>query len=155
PKQGLKQLADNTVCTLTISQDVTKEGPWWLWPIDEERGGMNAKFDEEWTLRALCAQRSPDALFVRGAAQQQARASCFACPVRLECLVDALDNRIQYGVWGGMTERERRALLRRAPSVESWRSTLEDVDPNELTTVIGQRWPAPRPRRRATAAEGA
>lgn len=116
---------------------------------------MNAKFDEEWTLRALCAQRSPDELFVRGAAQRQAREICFDCPVRLECLVDALDNRIQYGVWGGMTERERRALLRRAPSVESWRSTLEDVDPNELTTVIGQRWPAPRPRRRATAAEGA
>src|SRR5699024_3804904 len=98
---------------------------------------MITKFDEEWTLRAWSAQRSPDELFVRGAAQRQAREICFDCPVRLECLVDALDNRIQYGVWGGMTERERRALLRRAPSVESWRSTLEDVDPNELTTVIG------------------
>src|SRR5699024_4840324 len=117
--------------------------------------GMNAKFDEEWTLRALCAQRSPDELFVRGAAQRQAREICFDCPVRLECLVDARGERIQDGVWGGMTGRARRALLRRAPSVESWRSTLEDVDPNELTAVIGQRWPAPRPRRRATAAEGA
>src|SRR5699024_9206208 len=95
PKQGLKQRADNTVCTLTISQDVTKEGPWWLWPLDEERWGMHAKFDEEWTLRALCAQRSPDELFVRGAAQRQAREICFDCPVRWECLVDALDNRIQ------------------------------------------------------------
>src|SRR5699024_7426067 len=116
---------------------------------------MNAKFDEEWTLRALCAQRSPDELFVRGAAQRQAREICFDCPVRLECLGDALDNRIQYGVWGGMRERERRALLRRGPPAESWRSTVEDVDPNELSTAIGQRWPAPRPRRRATAAEGA
>ncbi len=109
---------------------------------------MNAKFDEEWTLRAACAKRSPDELFVQGAAQRQAREVCFECPVRLECLVDALDNRIQYGVWGGMTERERRALLRRAPSVESWRSTLDDVDRDEITEEIGRRWPAPRPRRR-------
>jgi len=109
---------------------------------------MNAKFDEEWTLRAACAKRSPDELFVQGAAQRQAREVCFACPVRLECLVDALDNRIQYGVWGGMTERERRALLRRAPSVESWRTTLDDVDRDEITAEIGRRWPAPRPRRR-------
>lgn len=111
---------------------------------------MNAKFDEEWTLRAACAKRSPDELFVQGAAQRQAREVCFECPVRLECLVDALDNRIQYGVWGGMTERERRALLRRAPSVESWRTTLDDVDRDEITEEIGRRWPAPRPRRRTS-----
>ena len=110
---------------------------------------MNAKFDEEWTLRAACAKRSPDELFVQGAAQRQAREVCFDCPVRLECLVDALDNRIQYGVWGGMTERERRALLRRAPTVESWRSTLDGVDRTEITEEIGRRWPAPRPRRRS------
>jgi len=35
-------------------------------------------------------------------------------------LSDALDNRVEFGVWGGMTERERRALLRRRPEVESW-----------------------------------
>lgn len=117
-------------------------------PLNVERWRMNAKFDEEWTLRAACAQRSPDELFVQGAAQRQAREVCFDCPVRLECLVDALDNRIQYGVWGGMTERERRALLRRAPAVESWRSTLDGVDRDEITEEIGRRWPAPRPRRR-------
>lgn len=117
-------------------------------PLNVERWGMNAKFDEEWTLRAACAKRSPDDLFVQGAAQRQAREVCFDCPVRLECLVDALDNRIQYGVWGGMTERERRALLRRAPLVESWRSTLDGVDRDEITAEIGRRWPAPRPRRR-------
>ena len=121
-------------------------------PLNVERWGMNATFDEEWTLRAACAKRSPDELFVQGAAQRQAREVCFDCPVRLECLVDALDNRIQYGVWGGMTERERRALLRRAPAVESWRSTLDGVDRDEITEEIGRRWPAPRPRRRTEAA---
>ena len=39
-----------------------------------------------------------------------------ACPVRTECLAEALDNQIEWGVWGGMTERERRALLRRRPN---------------------------------------
>ena len=49
---------------------------------------------------------------------------CTGCPVRLECLADALDNRMDFGVWGGMTERERRALLRRRPEVRSWRAEL-------------------------------
>ena len=55
-------------------------------------------------------------LFVQGAAQNRAKAVCMRCPVRTECLADALDNRIEFGVWGGMTERERRALLRRRPT---------------------------------------
>ncbi len=48
--------------------------------------------------------------------------SARACPVRTECLAEALDNQIEWGVWGGMTERERRALLRRRPNVTSWRA---------------------------------
>jgi WhiB family redox-sensing transcriptional regulator len=40
-------------------------------------------------------------------------------------LADSLDNEIEFGVWGGMTERERRALLRRRPDVRSWRTLLE------------------------------
>jgi WhiB family redox-sensing transcriptional regulator len=47
--------------------------------------------------------------------------------VRTECLADALDNRIEFGIWGGMTERERRALLRRRPYVISWRVLLESA----------------------------
>ncbi|HZG93587.1 MAG TPA: WhiB family transcriptional regulator, partial [Mycobacteriales bacterium] len=42
-----------------------------------------------------------------------------------ECLSDALDNQVEFGVWGGMTERERRALLRRRPNVKSWRALLK------------------------------
>ena len=67
----------------------------------------------------------PDELFVQGAAQNRAKVVCATCPVRTECLADALDNRVEYGVWGGMTERERRALLRRRPDVTSWRDLLE------------------------------
>ena len=66
----------------------------------------------------------PDALFVQGKAQRAAKAVCKGCPVVAECLADALDNRTEFGVWGGMTERERRALLRRRPDVRSWTELL-------------------------------
>ncbi|WP_019633551.1 WhiB family transcriptional regulator [Actinomadura atramentaria] len=79
----------------------------------------------DWTVRAACRNADPDALFVQGAAQNRAKLVCRGCPVRTECLADALDNRIEFGVWGGMTERERRALLRRRPDVRSWRELLE------------------------------
>ncbi|MET8768248.1 MULTISPECIES: WhiB family transcriptional regulator [unclassified Streptomyces] len=78
-----------------------------------------------WTARAACRTADPDDLFVDGAAQNRAKAICTGCPVRIECLAQALDHRIDHGVWGGMTERERRALLRRRPTVTSWRTLLE------------------------------
>ncbi|WP_231988525.1 WhiB family transcriptional regulator [Nakamurella panacisegetis] len=83
--------------------------------------------DSEWTVRAVCAGADPDALFVTGAAQRDAAKICQACPVRLECLADALDNQIEYGVWGGMTERQRRAVLKKSPEVTSWRPLLEEA----------------------------
>lgn len=78
----------------------------------------------DWTVRGACATQDPDELFVSGAAQNRAKQVCQGCPVSTECLSDALDNRIEFGVWGGMTERERRALLRRRPDVTSWRALL-------------------------------
>lgn len=83
------------------------------------------KLIEDWAPQAACSKGEPDALFVQGAAQQQAKQVCLRCPVVRECLADALDNRTEFGVWGGMTERERRAMLRRHPSVPSWRALFE------------------------------
>ncbi len=85
---------------------------------------MRVTDDVNWTTRGACLQIPPDDLFVQGAAQRSARSVCFGCTVKLECLADALDNRVEFGVWGGMTERERRALLRRRPDVETWRDLL-------------------------------
>ena len=79
----------------------------------------------DWTAAAACGSADPDELFVTGAAQNRAKLVCQGCLVRTECLSDALDNRVEFGVWGGMTERERRALLRRRPEVTSWRELLE------------------------------
>ena len=80
---------------------------------------------DDWTPRAACRDEKPDQLFVRGAEQNKAKQVCAGCAVRTECLAEALDNQIEWGVWGGMTERERRALLRRRPNVTSWRRLLE------------------------------
>ena len=46
----------------------------------------------------------------RGETAGPARQVCAACPVRQPCLDYAITNRITYGIWGGLTERERRAL---------------------------------------------
>jgi WhiB family redox-sensing transcriptional regulator len=91
--------------------------------------------DQDWTAYGLCGREQPDALFVSGAAQRQARILCANCPVRVECLVDALDHRVPFGVWGGMTERERRALLRARPDVLSWREVVE-VEPDLVAPLV-------------------
>ncbi len=78
----------------------------------------------EWVSRARCRTADPDELFVRGAAQRKAAAICRHCPVVAECLADALDNQMEFGVWGGMTERQRRALLKQHPEVGSWSEFL-------------------------------
>ena len=93
-----------------------------------------------------------------GARQREARNFCRACPVRTECLAHALDQRIEFGVWGGMTERERRALLRSRPHVTSWADVLftarrahEDARPAGAEAPVPIRGPAEagRPARSA------
>ncbi|NDK89602.1 WhiB family transcriptional regulator [Gordonia desulfuricans] len=78
-----------------------------------------------WVSQARCRGENPDDLFVRGAAQRKAATICRHCPVQLQCGADALDNRVEFGVWGGMTERQRRALLRQHPEVTSWAAFFE------------------------------
>lgn len=85
---------------------------------------------QDWTTQAACNAADPDELFVTGAAQNRAKAVCQGCPVRTECLADALDNQVEFGVWGGMTERERRALLRRRPDVSSWKQLFHEAKAN-------------------------
>ncbi|ETD33459.1 transcription factor WhiB [Williamsia sp. D3] len=88
-----------------------------------------------WVARARCREVDPDQLFVRGAAQRKAATICRHCPVQLECGADALDNRVEFGVWGGMTERQRRALLRQHPEVTSWSTFFETQRRRQITSV--------------------
>jgi WhiB family redox-sensing transcriptional regulator len=81
--------------------------------------------ETDWAAKGVCRSLDPDTLFVEGAAQNRAKAVCASCPVRTQCLAYALDFKIEHGVWEGLTERDRRALLRRRPNVTSWRDLLE------------------------------
>lgn len=108
-------------------------GGWW-WPLTGAgyatvRSGERRELPRtRWEARAACRSLDPDALFVKGKAQNLAKQICRECPVQAECLAEALDKEIEYGVWGGMTERERRLLRRgpgRDPSGEPW--TISEV----------------------------
>ena len=83
-------------------------------------GSAAAEARNAWVSKARCRASDPDELFVRGAAQREAAVICRHCPVILECAADALDNHVEFGVWGGMTERQRRTLLKQHPGVVSW-----------------------------------
>ncbi|WP_448073173.1 WhiB family transcriptional regulator [Georgenia yuyongxinii] len=68
-----------------------------------------------WQDRALCAQTDPEAFFPeKGGSTREAKRVCTSCEVRAECLDYALANDERFGIWGGLSERERRKLKRRA-----------------------------------------
>ena len=67
-----------------------------------------------WQERALCAQTDPEAFFPeKGGSTREAKRVCLSCDVRGECLEYALANDERFGIWGGLSERERRRLKRR------------------------------------------
>lgn len=68
-----------------------------------------------WQERALCAQTDPEAFFPeKGGSTREAKRVCSTCEVREECLEYALAHDERFGIWGGLSERERRKLKRRA-----------------------------------------
>jgi len=67
-----------------------------------------------WQERALCAQTDPEAFFPeKGGSTREAKKVCIGCDVRAECLEYALEHDERFGIWGGLSERERRKLKRR------------------------------------------
>ena len=68
-----------------------------------------------WQERALCAQTDPEAFFPeKGGSTREAKRVCLSCEVRVECLDYALANDERFGIWGGLSERERRRVKKRA-----------------------------------------
>lgn len=83
------------------------------------RVGRNNRFapilpaPPEWTERAVCAQTDPEEFFPeKGGSTRQAKAVCRGCEVRTQCLAYAVARGERFGVWGGLSERERRALTK-------------------------------------------
>jgi len=71
--------------------------------------------DEQWQERALCSQTDPEAFFPeKGGSTREAKRICTGCEVRDECLEYALAHDERFGIWGGLSERERRRLKRSA-----------------------------------------
>ncbi len=68
-----------------------------------------------WQEQALCAQTDPEAFFPeKGGSTREAKRVCLSCDVRNDCLEYALANDERFGIWGGLSERERRRLKKRA-----------------------------------------
>jgi WhiB family transcriptional regulator, redox-sensing transcriptional regulator len=71
--------------------------------------------EPDWQERALCAQTDPEAFFPeKGGSTREAKRICSGCEVRAECLEYALAHDERFGIWGGLSERERRRLRRAA-----------------------------------------
>ena len=71
-------------------------------------------FELSWQERSLCAQTDPEAFFPeKGGSTREAKRVCLSCDVRQECLEYALAHVERFGIWGGLSERERRRLKRR------------------------------------------
>lgn len=92
------------------------------WFVDPVKLGVPGvrRVDEEdnplsWQSDALCAQTDPESFFPeKGGSTRDAKRICTSCEVRGECLEYALANDERFGIWGGLSERERRKLRRRA-----------------------------------------
>jgi WhiB family redox-sensing transcriptional regulator len=81
-----------------------------------------------WMDEALCAQIDTELFFPeKGGSTKEAKRACSLCPVREQCLAQALADREAHGIWGGLSERERRKLVKAedipAPSRERVLST--------------------------------
>lgn len=76
--------------------------------------------DDDWKDEGLCAQTDPEAFFPeKGGSTRDAKSICRGCDVRHECLWTALETKERFGIWGGLSERERRSLLRQLPALTS------------------------------------
>jgi WhiB family redox-sensing transcriptional regulator len=70
--------------------------------------------DDDWKDRGLCREIDPELFFPeKGGSTREAKKICESCEVRPECLDAALANAERFGIWGGLSERERQALLRK------------------------------------------
>jgi WhiB family redox-sensing transcriptional regulator len=96
--------------TAIPARHVTSHGHTEQRSVIEDLFGNN----EPWMITAVCAQTDdPDAFYPeKGGPTQKGKAVCGRCDVRAACLAYALDRNEPYGIWGGLSVRERRRLQR-------------------------------------------
>lgn len=92
---------------------------WFIDPVRLGVPGVRQVTDDDnplsWQADSLCAQTDPEAFFPeKGGSTRDAKKICASCEVRSQCLEYALQNDERFGIWGGLSERERRKLRKRA-----------------------------------------
>ena len=111
----------------TEEEELLLDPPVALFPVPAEKDarpvwiglpGFSEDYDDGelgWQSDALCAQTDPEAFFPeKGGSTRDAKKVCAACNVRSQCLEYALANDERFGIWGGLSERERRRLRKQA-----------------------------------------
>jgi len=99
---------------------------------------QQALLDHDWMLGAACrghtdlffAPDESESRTERRRRESRAKNVCQGCEVRVECLKEALEQEERFGIWGGLTERERRALLRSR--------TGEETSPQDIAAGPGR-----------------
>ena len=106
---------------MTISEfQAGVPGDWFVDPINLGVPGIRRVTDDSenplaWQADSLCAQTDPEAFFPeKGGSTREAKKICASCEVRAQCLEYALQNDERFGIWGGLSERERRKLRKLA-----------------------------------------
>ena len=105
---------------MTITERRGVPENWFIDPVQLGVPGVRRRTDDEddplaWQSESLCAQTDPEAFFPeKGGSTRDAKKICGSCEVRAECLEYALQNAERFGIWGGLSERERRKLRKRA-----------------------------------------
>ena len=93
---------------------------WFIDPVRLGVPGVRQAVAEDdnalaWQSDALCGQTDPEAFFPeKGGSTRDAKKICASCEVRAQCLEYALQNDERFGIWGGLSERERRKLRKHA-----------------------------------------
>jgi len=83
--------------------------------------------ENDWMAKGRCRDMPPSTFFPSdGVGVDAARQICHDCPVRAACLEYALDNRIDHGVWGGASERERRRIARQRRLAKAGTAATDD-----------------------------
>jgi len=102
-----------------------------------------------WADHGSCTNADPDLFFPQpGVDTSYARSICRGCPVRIQCLDYALQSGQKHGIWGGMTESQRRRLRRRShPSNPSSDRNEEELDVVESAPAVEPDQPVAPPMR--------
>ncbi len=92
---------------------------WYVDPLELGVPGTGNQIGDDnplaWQADALCAQTDPEAFFPeKGGSTRDAKMICHSCEVRAQCLEYALERDERFGIWGGLSERERRKLRKQA-----------------------------------------